>query len=75
MVWATWLAMLLALLLATGLNSAVKHLVNSAEFKDSDTHPLMSKSHNLTSDVRNARTVAWSVFVLLAMHNIASLFP
>jgi hypothetical protein len=68
MVWVTWLAMVLALLLATGLNSAVKQLANSAEFKDSDIHPLMSKSHSLTSDVRNARTVAWSVFALLAIH-------
>ena len=75
MVWATWLAMVLALLLATGLNSAVKQLANSAEFKDSDIHPLMSPSHNLTSNVRNARAVAWSVFALLAMHNIVPLFP
>ena len=75
MVWATWLAMVLALLVATSLNSAVKQLENSAEFKDSDIHPLMSPSHNLTSSVRNARTIAWSVFMLLAIHNSAPFFP
>jgi len=75
MVWATWLAMVLALMVATSLNSAVKQLENSAEFKDSDIHPLMSPSHNLTSSMRSSRTVAWGVCALLAIHNSAPFFP
>lgn len=64
--------MVLAGMVASTLGQIVKGLESNSEFQDVESRPMerqMTHSHELTSKARNIKTVAWSVFALLLMHN------
>lgn len=75
MIWTTWLAMILALLVANAANGVVKGLEKSEEFMDIEPqHSNLSLSHDVTSAARNIKILAWGMFCILAYHNGSAFF-